>query len=213
LTIRLGDTNGQLGPGRHRAPAGLDTLAIPLGRLAVVTETGLTASVTSSAGCIWAELARLYGHSLVLLEHTRRQAHQEEEHLDLVRIGRDGQPHWTRVWPTGEDNPAPCRAAGLDDRLCAPDRQHGGERCRLVPRRGHLSATRKAPSWRQAPAGGGAGVPPRAAPRNSRRGRRRPTGPRPCSAAVRAGDRRGLRCGAAALGRTEINSHVPMSCR
>jgi hypothetical protein len=86
------------------------TLATAPGRLAVVTETGLTACVTSSAGCIWAELARRYGSSLVLLEHTRRQAPQQEEHLDLVRIGRDGQPHWTRVWPTGDDNP---RHAGL----------------------------------------------------------------------------------------------------
>ena len=72
----------------------------------MVTETG----VTSSAGAIWAELARSYGFSLVLLEHTRRQAHQEQEHLDLVRIGGDGQPHWTRVWPTDPDNP---RHAGL----------------------------------------------------------------------------------------------------
>jgi hypothetical protein len=80
------------------------------GRLAVVTETGLTACVTSSAGCIWAELARVCGPWLVLLEHARRQAHQQEEHMDLVRIGRDGQPHRTRVWPTGEDNP---RHAGL----------------------------------------------------------------------------------------------------
>jgi hypothetical protein len=54
--------------------------------------------------------------SLVLLEHTGRQAHQEEEHLDLVRIGRDGQPHWTRVWPAGEDNP---RHAGLQAGMTA----------------------------------------------------------------------------------------------
>jgi hypothetical protein len=40
------------------------------GHLAVVTETGLAASVTESAGHIWAELARMYGLSLVLLEHT-----------------------------------------------------------------------------------------------------------------------------------------------
>ncbi|SRR6266851_998941 len=86
------------------------TLTTAPGHLAVVTQTGLAACVASSAGDIWAELARLYVPLLVLLEHTRRQAHQEEEHLDLVRIGRDGQPHWTRVWPTGDDNP---RHAGL----------------------------------------------------------------------------------------------------
>ena len=61
------------------------TVTTPPGHLAVVTETSLAASVTTAAGYIWAE-------------------------LDLVRIGPDGQPHWTRVWPTGDDNP---RHAGL----------------------------------------------------------------------------------------------------
>ena len=27
------------------------------------------------------------------------------ESLDLVRTGADGQPHWTRVWPTPPDHP------------------------------------------------------------------------------------------------------------
>jgi hypothetical protein len=80
------------------------------GHLAVITQTGPAGSVSTAAGPIRAELARRYGPSLVLLEHTRRQAPQESEHLDLVRIGADGQPHWTRVWPTGEDHP---RHAGL----------------------------------------------------------------------------------------------------
>lgn len=39
------------------------------GHLAVVIETGLAACVTESDGHIWAELARRYGPSLVLLEH------------------------------------------------------------------------------------------------------------------------------------------------
>jgi hypothetical protein len=39
------------------------------GHLAVVTETGPAASVTESAAHIWAELARWYGPSVVLLEH------------------------------------------------------------------------------------------------------------------------------------------------
>ena len=39
------------------------------GYLAVVTETGGITSVTESAGRIWADLARMYGPSLVLLEH------------------------------------------------------------------------------------------------------------------------------------------------
>jgi hypothetical protein len=76
------------------------------GHLAVVTETGLAACVTSSAGYIWAELARRFGPPLVLLEHDVAAEYVDrEEHLDLVRIGADGQPHWTRVWPTPEDNP------------------------------------------------------------------------------------------------------------
>src|SRR6516165_9529198 len=39
------------------------------GYLAVVTETGLAASVTESAGHIRAGLARRYGPAVVLLEH------------------------------------------------------------------------------------------------------------------------------------------------
>jgi hypothetical protein len=33
------------------------------------------------------------------------------ETLDLVRIGADGSPHWSRVWPTPEESP---RHAGLE---------------------------------------------------------------------------------------------------
>jgi hypothetical protein len=36
------------------------------------------------------------------------------EALDLVHIGADGSPHWSRVWPTPEENP---RHAGLDDHV------------------------------------------------------------------------------------------------
>jgi hypothetical protein len=79
------------------------------GHLAAVTETGLAASVTDSAGRIWAELASRYGPSLVLLEHC--PAPEGAETLDLVRVGADGSPHWSRVWPTSEDNP---RHAGLE---------------------------------------------------------------------------------------------------
>jgi hypothetical protein len=85
------------------------------GHLAVVTETGLVASVTESAGHIWAELARRYGPSLVLLEHYPApeggEIREGGESLDLVRIGADGSPRWSRVWPTPEDNP---RHAGLE---------------------------------------------------------------------------------------------------
>ena len=82
------------------------------GHLAVVTQTGSAASVTESAGQIWAELARRYGPSLVLLEHhPAPEAGEGGETLDLVRIGADGSPHWLGVWPTAGDNP---RHAGLE---------------------------------------------------------------------------------------------------
>ena len=82
------------------------------GHLAVVTETGPAASVTESAGHIWTELARRYGPSLVLLEHyPAPETGEGRESLDLVRMGADGSPHWSRVWPTPEENP---RHAGME---------------------------------------------------------------------------------------------------
>ena len=82
------------------------------GYLAVVTDTDGIISVTESAGRIWADLARRYGPSLVLLEHHPAPGLAEGvETLDLVRTGADGSPHWSRVWPTPEDNP---RHAGLE---------------------------------------------------------------------------------------------------
>ena len=78
----------------------------------MVTQTGSAASVTESAGQIWAERARGYGPSLVLLEHhPAPEAGKGAETLDLVRIGADGSPRWLAVWPTAEDNP---RHAGLE---------------------------------------------------------------------------------------------------
>jgi hypothetical protein len=80
--------------------------------LAVVTESGPAASVTESAGQIWAELARRYGSPLVLLEHhPAPEAAEGAKTLDLARIGADGSPHWLGVWPTAQDNP---RHAGLE---------------------------------------------------------------------------------------------------
>jgi hypothetical protein len=88
------------------------TATVPSGYLAVVAETGGGASVTESAGRIRAELAGRYGPSLVLLEHHLAPEFGEgAETLDLVRAGADGSPHWTRAWPTSEDNP---RHAGLE---------------------------------------------------------------------------------------------------
>jgi hypothetical protein len=60
------------------------------GYLAVVTQTGSAASVTESAGQIWAGLARRYGPSLVLLEH-----HPAPE------AGKVGRPStWSASAPT-----------------------------------------------------------------------------------------------------------------
>jgi hypothetical protein len=88
------------------------TTTDPPGRVVVVTETGVGNSVTESAGRIWAELVRRYGPPLVLLEHYPAPEHAEGvETLDLVRIGTDASPHWSRVWPTPEENP---RHAGLE---------------------------------------------------------------------------------------------------
>jgi hypothetical protein len=88
------------------------TVGPTLGHVAVVTETGSAAEVTESAGHIWAELARRYGPSLVLLEHQLPPEDTEDaETLELVRIGADDSPHWLRVWPTPEENP---RHAGLE---------------------------------------------------------------------------------------------------
>jgi hypothetical protein len=53
-----------------------------------------------------------FGSSLVLLEHHFAPEFGEGvETLDLVRVGADGEPHWSRVWPTSEENP---RHAGLE---------------------------------------------------------------------------------------------------
>jgi hypothetical protein len=81
------------------------------GHLAVVTGTGPAEPVTEPVKRIWAGLARRYGPSLVLLEHYLAPEAGAAESLDLVRFGADGSPHWTRIWPTPEDNP---RHAGLE---------------------------------------------------------------------------------------------------
>ena len=82
------------------------------GHLAVVTETGPSASVTQSAGQIWAELAwqvRAIARPPRALPRSRGR--DGEETLDLVLIGADGSPRWSRVWPTPEEHP---RHAGLE---------------------------------------------------------------------------------------------------
>ena len=88
------------------------TAAASAGYLAVVTETGGFTSVTESAGRIRAGLARRHGPCLVLLEHhPAPESGEGMETLDLVRLGADGSPHWSRVWPTPQENP---RHTGLE---------------------------------------------------------------------------------------------------
>ena len=70
------------------------------GHLAVVTQTGSAASVTESAGQIWAEFARrVPGPRSCCSSITRRPrpGKVQEETLNLVRIGADGSPHWLGV--------------------------------------------------------------------------------------------------------------------
>jgi hypothetical protein len=85
----------------------------------------------------------------VLLEHYLAPEFGEGmETLDLVRVGADSSPHWSRVWATPEDNP---RHAGLElwmasyghqiisgpasefDRYKTTDRHKGGARPVVVP--------------------------------------------------------------------------------
>jgi hypothetical protein len=103
------------------------------GYLAVVTETGGIVSVTESAGRIRAGLARRYGPSLVLLEHhLAPESGEGMETLDLVRIGAGGSPHWSRVWPTPEENP---RHAGLERWMAAYGHQIVGRPASWFDRR------------------------------------------------------------------------------
>jgi len=104
------------------------------GHLAVVTETGLPASVTKSAGQIWAELAGRWGPSLVLLEHSpapggrgRRGDPRSGPHRH-----RRESPLVPRLADPGGESPSR-RAGALDGRSRTPDRQQDGESVRLVP--------------------------------------------------------------------------------
>jgi hypothetical protein len=109
------------------------TAAASPGYLAVVTETGGITSVTESAGRIRAGLARRYGPSLVLLEHhPAPESGEDMETLDLVRLGADGNPRWSRVWPTPAENP---RHAGLERWMTAYGHQIVGRPASWFDRR------------------------------------------------------------------------------
>jgi hypothetical protein len=53
---------------------------------------------------------------MVLEHHPAPEFGEGLEILDLVRIGADGSLHWSRVWPTPEENP---RHAGLERWIAA----------------------------------------------------------------------------------------------
>jgi len=74
------------------------------GHVAIVTETGLGASTTNSAGEIWDELTACFPGPLVLLEHWPAGDGDDHDRLDQVGlIGR--RPTWRRISPTGLANP------------------------------------------------------------------------------------------------------------
>jgi hypothetical protein len=76
------------------------------GHLAVVSETGIGASVTNSITGIWAVLAARYPGPLTLIEHyPAAESFGGGEHLDLVHVDDRRQPAWRRLWPTSPANP------------------------------------------------------------------------------------------------------------
>jgi hypothetical protein len=115
------------------------------GHLAVVTETGPAASVTESAGQIWAELAGRWGSSLILLEHS--PAPEAGDGEETPRSGphrrRWESPLVPRLADPGGESPSR-RAGALDGRPRPPDRQQDGESVRLVPGSGRLTGSHAA---------------------------------------------------------------------
>ena len=110
------------------------------GHVAVATETGSAASVTESAGPIWAELARRYGPSLVLLEHYL--APEAGGGCGDPRSG-PGRRRWqsalaARVAHSGGE-PSSRWTGTLDGRSRISDRRQARQCVRLVPGRGRLS--------------------------------------------------------------------------
>ncbi len=84
---------------------GWTTLTVSTGRLAAVTEIGSTAEVIKSAGHISAKPAHRYGPSCCLSSTLRPRSAKALMGVDLVRMGADGNPHWSRVWRTSKENP------------------------------------------------------------------------------------------------------------
>ena len=101
------------------------TAAASPGYLAVVTETGGIISVTESAGRIRAGGVCRYGPCLVLLEHHPAPSPARARRPSTwIRIGADGDPHWSRVWPAPQENP---RHAGLELWMAAYGHQIAGK--------------------------------------------------------------------------------------
>ncbi|MEV6527388.1 hypothetical protein AB0M43_36240 [Longispora sp. NPDC051575] len=73
------------------------------GHLALVTDSGIGASITNSIAEIWHTLRNALGAPLWLLEHWPADA-SEPEHLEQVAV-TGLRPSWWRAWPTSTDNP------------------------------------------------------------------------------------------------------------
>jgi hypothetical protein len=77
------------------------------GHLAILSETGVGATITNSANEIWAAVGAAYGaDGLIVLEHwPAGDGIDTEEHLDQMMMADDGRPSWRRIWPTPATNP------------------------------------------------------------------------------------------------------------
>lgn len=76
------------------------------GRLFMVTELGMGASITNSIEDIHQELTRGLLVPVMMLEHwPAEQSPDGGEHLDLVMLDDQGPPQWRRVWPTPPRHP------------------------------------------------------------------------------------------------------------
>ena len=97
---------------RRRAPARVADRGCGAGRLAVVTEIGGAASVTESAGRIWAELAdrlRAFTHAARAQPGARVSASSTQK-LGPGRIGADGHAAILHLRPN--------KSEGIVDRNC-----------------------------------------------------------------------------------------------
>ncbi|WP_432158584.1 hypothetical protein [Streptomyces sp. bgisy153] len=75
------------------------------GHLAIVTENGISVSITNAAEEISAALTARYPGPLVILEHYRAGDGADHERLDQVLAQPGRTPQWRPVWPIPPANP------------------------------------------------------------------------------------------------------------